>query len=154
MEHHHVCIFVSTIFKALLRKNHKSYPKSKVTIFISGINYFFKKNFDPPLWCHRRATMKTQNTNFTEEGHTVPQNDRWNLRNKKVNYNFFLWGHLHGGIGQNVRKMSKTHKIVNFELRRGESDIIVSTTSKIHTVNPICTLNEPRRDEGLTKVTY
>ena len=48
--------------------------------------------------------MKTQNTNFIKGGHTVPQNDRWNLRNKKVNYNFFLRGHLHGVIGQNVRK--------------------------------------------------
>ena len=42
-------IFVSTIFKALLRENHASYPKSKVTILISGINNFFEKNFDPPL---------------------------------------------------------------------------------------------------------
>ena len=149
----YVCIFVSTIFKALLCKNHKSYSKSKVTIFISGINNFFEKNFDPPLWCHRRATMKTQNTNFTKEGHTVPQNDRWNLRNKKVNYNFFLWGHLHGGIGQNVRKMSKTHKIVNFEPRRGAFDVIWSATLKLHNVNPICSSNEPRRGEGLNQIT-
>ena len=128
-------MYVSTIFKALLRKNHISYSKSKVILFISGIKNFSEKNFDPPLWCHRRATMKTQNTNFTKVGHTVPQNDRWNLRNKKVNYNFFLRGHLHGVIGQNVRK---THKIINFEPRRGSGDVILSSTSKRPKVKPIC----------------
>ena len=127
--------YVSTIFKALLRKNHISYAKSKVTIFISKIKNFSEKNFDPPMWCHRRATMKTQNTNFTKEGHTVPQNDRWNLRNKKVNYNFFLRGHLYGVIGQNVRK---SHKIIKFEPRRGSGDVILSSTSKRPKVKPIC----------------
>ena len=55
----YVCIFVWPLFKALQRKNYTSYPKSNVTSSISKINIFFEKIFDPPLWCHRGATMLT-----------------------------------------------------------------------------------------------
>ena len=96
----YLCMYVSLfvhIFKALLHKNHTSYLKSKVTSSIS--EKFFEKNLTPIV----------KNTNFVKTGHTVPQNDRWNLT-KKSNYNFFLCGHLHGVTGQNVHKMSKTQK--------------------------------------------
>ena len=83
------------VYGHLFLHNDLRYQKSKKLFCLYGSWEGFQLFFSDRKCLFPVPTMQTENPNFTVGGREIPQNFRYIISMKKVNYNILLQCHLH-----------------------------------------------------------